>query len=226
MIKSSVFCLFLLLVVLMQEAAALYYKPRPLVCPSSPNVQYLQETLQAKEVKVVEVPLPVTQFNINTVYQTSVVPVTSVILHTVTAPAEQVEVTGVHLVEVTSSVTEDVVDTVTSTVVTTQLDVLTHSATNYHTEFHTLPVHETSHLTVESVETIVSQVTQTVPVNVLSTITITKMQLQTKVETKDVPMTSVVATSVVVVGDHVTNTHKLTKMITQTICPPANYHSY
>lgn len=217
---KSLLCL--LVALLVQMASARFYKPLPLVCSVTQDVQYKVEELQAKEIEVVRVPVPISKMQLNTVYTTSVLPVTAISVQTNTAQPVRLEVTDIQVEEVTEPLTLVKVNTVTSRVVLTQLDVLTSTATNYHTDIHTLTAVEVVPLTVTDVETVLSQLTETVAGTVLTTLTLTQGQLRTTVKVLDVPSTTVVGTATVTEVNTVTNTHNLTKMITQTICPPPN----
>lgn len=210
----------LLVTLLVQLAAARFYKPRPLFCPVFHDVEYVDEVLRAKEIEVLHVPLPINQVNLNTVYKTSEVLVTSVIFQTLTAPPQQLVVADIQLVEQTDTLARVKVSTVTSSLTQTRVDVITSSATNYHTEFQTIPVYQTSHDIDTQVNTIFTQVTQTLPTTFYSTVTVTDVQLQTEtvVETVSVTRDTFLVTETVV--RDFTNTHSLTKMITSTVCLP------
>ncbi|XP_069172300.1 uncharacterized protein [Procambarus clarkii] len=219
-LQSIMIKLVVFLAVLVQLAAALYYKPRPLLCSVSQTVKYQEKVLNNTEVDVLHVPFPINQINLNTIFQTRVVPVTSVVFETATAPVLQVEMTDVQLVEVTEPLTVVKVDTVTSILVETQLDIATSTAINYKTDIESLAVIETLHQTVVDVETRFVQLTKTVPLTVFSTVTVTKARLQTKVVVKTVPVTTVATTVTHVEVREVTSTHSLTKIIINTVCPP------
>nr|XP_045587844.1 general transcription factor IIF subunit 2-like [Procambarus clarkii] len=85
------------LAVLVPLSATLYCKPRPLLCPVFQTVQYQDEWQNVTEIVV----FPINQILLNTVFQVSDVPVTSVTVQTVTAPALQLVMIEVKVVEVT-----------------------------------------------------------------------------------------------------------------------------
>lgn len=210
----------LLLLPLLQGAAALYYKPRPLVCPVTQEVQHVDETLEATQLEVVISPFVVSKVTLNTVYESRPVAVTEVALHTVTAPATQLEVTEVQLVQETLPLTVVKVSTVTSTLTETLVEQLTRTATNYQTQVETLSAPETSHETETVLETATETVTEREMAMETSTLRHTEAVLRTKLVVETVREATVAGTSTLLKVDTVTSTHILTKMITQTICPP------
>lgn len=222
--KVGAFRLVLLLLLqLLHESAALYYKPRPLVCPVTQEVEYVNETLSVTQLDIVLAPFQVNKVTVNTVYQNLPLDVTRVALHTVTAVDPQVEVTQVQLVHETVPVSIVKISTVTRTITQTLLSPLTRTATNYLTQVETLAVPETVHETVTVAETTAETVTQRRMAMETSTLRHTKVVLKTKLVVEVVREKSLAATSTVLEVDTVTNTHILTKMITQTICPPPVY---
>lgn len=98
------------LAVLVPLSATLYCKPRPLLCPVFQTVQYQDEWQNVTEIVV----FPINQILLNTVFQVSDVPVTSVTVQTVTAPALQLVMIEVKVVEVTKPLMVMNVDTVTT----------------------------------------------------------------------------------------------------------------
>lgn len=219
--RGAVFCpaLLLLLFPLLQGTTALYYKPRPLMCPITQEVENVDETLEATQIEVVTTPFLVNKVTLNTVYENLPLPVTSVTLHTVTEETPQIEVTEVQLVRETVPFTVVKVSTLTRTLTQTLVEPHTRTATNYLTHVETLAVPETVHETVTVVETAAETVTQREMAMETSTLRHTKGLLQTKVVVEVVRQPTVAGTSTLLEVDTVTNTHILTKMITQTICP-------
>lgn len=219
--SKSLLCLLGALL-LVQMSAARYYKPLPLVCSVTQDIQIQVEEMEAKVFDVVRVPVSINKMQLNTIFSTSVIPVTAVDVQSVTAQPVGLEVTEIKVQEVTEPITLVKVNTLTSRIVHTDVDVLTSTATNYHTDFHTLTATDVFPLTVTNVETVISHLTETVDGTLFTTLTLTQGQLQTTVKVVDVPSTSVVGTATVIQVNTVTNTHSLTKMITQAICPPFN----
>ncbi|KAK4293476.1 hypothetical protein Pmani_033832 [Petrolisthes manimaculis] len=210
----------LYLVVLVQLASALYYKPRPPICPVTNQIQYQNDTLEASEVQVVNLPLPVAKIFLNTIYKTSVLPIITSTCVTVTEAGPQLEVTDVQLVFETKPLTVVRVSTITKNVIETELEYLTKTGTNYETHMQTLPAVKTFHHKVTETNTQIITTTQTVLEYKYITLTVNKAQLVTEVVTEEVPITTVVAWQTQVELEDFTSTHSLTKMITQTICPP------
>lgn len=216
----------LYLVVVVQLACARYYKPRPPVCPVTNEILYQNETLEAFQVQVVSVPLPMAKIYLNTVYQTSVVPIVTSTCVTVTEPGPLLEVTDVKFVLETQPLTVARVSTVTRNVIETELEYLTKTGTNYQTQVQTIPAVNTFHYTLTETDTQILTTTQTVPSYQYYTLTVTKAQLLTKLVTEEVPITTIVALQTEVQLEDFTSTHSLTKMITHTICPsPYGYHT-
>lgn len=214
------FCLALLPLLLMQLAAARFYKPRPLVCPVTKELKVLNELLEATQVEVVTTPFVVNKVQVNTLYQSRPVAVTHVAIETVTAAQRQVELTEVQLVFETVPFTVVKVNTATLTLTSTVVDPYTLTATNYVTQVETVAAPETVHDTVTVLETKSVTVTQRVMAMATSTLTHTRAVLQTKLVEEVVQETSGAVTTTLLQVDTFTYTHILTKMITQTICPP------
>jgi len=212
------------LLVLAQVAAGLYYESFPLVCPLKQDVQYEDKVIQATYLELVQEPLVATHVHLKTVYQTTTLPVTATHVHTVTAPPPNVTVTQVQLLETQVPLTLTQIETVTRRLSETVLDVATRTATNYHTLVETVAVLQTHFDTVTEVQTRLLDVTLTVHETQFSTLTWTLSQLETQQLVESVKETSVTTTTEYV-PRYTTNTHTLTKMVTQTVCPPSAQHS-
>ena len=163
-----------LLPLLLQLAAALYYKPRPLVCPVTLEVEQLKEVLKATQLEVVTTPFLVSKVQLNTVYESRPVSVTHVALETVTAKPIQLDVMKVQLVLETVPLTAVKVSTVTMTLTHTLVEHFTRTATNYITHVETLAAPETVQETVTVVQTQAATVTQREMDMVTSTLTQTE----------------------------------------------------
>ncbi|MPC78527.1 hypothetical protein E2C01_073015 [Portunus trituberculatus] len=209
-----------LLPLLLQLAAALYYKARPLMCPVTVEVEQLEKMLEATQLEVVTTPFLVSKVQLNTVYESRPVSVTHVALETVTAKPLQLDVTEVQLVLETVPLTDVKVSTVTLTLSHTLVERFTLTATNYVTHVETLAAPETVQETVTAVQTQVAIVTQREMDMVTSTLTQTEAVLQTELVVEVVSSSLVATTTTQLQVDTFTSTHVLTKMITQTICPP------
>lgn len=206
------------LLLLLQRATALYYKPRPLVCPVTQDVEYVDETLEATEVEVLTTPFVVSKVTLNTVFQSLPLPVTSVALHTVTAEAPLLEVTEVRLVRVTVPLTAVKVSTVTLEVMATSVSFFTVTATNYVSAFQTLSAYKTQHATATTLETVQLATTVTLQSTSVSTITATEGALRTSRVVSSVHHTVTAATDTQIETRTAYYTHTLTKMVTSTIC--------
>lgn len=169
---------------------------------------------------MVRVPLPIRQINLNTIYETTVLPVTEVTFETTTEPGARIEITDVQLVEETQLLTVVSVSTVTHSLVNTRVNIFTSTATNYIRDIDTVSVLKTAYQTVTEVETTFTQVTLTAQETELNTLTITEPVLRTEQVVETVLETAVVDTSTLLHIDEFTNTHTLTKMITRTVCLP------
>ncbi|KAK4293472.1 hypothetical protein Pmani_033828 [Petrolisthes manimaculis] len=210
----------LCLVLLVELAAGLYHKPRPLVCSIINNIEYIDEVIEAPQVEVVRVPLSFRQVNFNTVYETSILPVTNIAFETITEPGARLEVTEVQLLDETQALTIMDVSTLTQSLVFTDVKLFTRTATNYIRDFHTISALRTAYQTVTDVQTAFSQVTLTAQETELSTVTVTEAVLRTERVVERVPGPTVAVTSTDIELEQFTNTHTLTKMITRTVCLP------
>ncbi|ROT72383.1 hypothetical protein C7M84_009235 [Penaeus vannamei] len=130
----------------------------------------------------------------------------------------------VQLLETQVPLTLTQIETVTRRLSETVLDVATRTATNYHTLVETVAVLQTHFDTVTEVQTRLLDVTLTVHETQFSTLTWTLSQLETQQLVESVKETSVTTTTEYV-PRYTTNTHTLTKMVTQTVCPPSAQHS-
>lgn len=211
-------CRSLVALLLLQLAAARYYKPRPLMCSVTQEVEIVDETLEATQLEIVKTPFVLSQVQLNTVYQTRPVAVTQVTLVTVTAEPVQVDVTEVQLRMETLPLTAVKVSTVTREVVDTKVNLLTRTATNYVSHFQTLTAIKTHHVTSTTQETVVLHTTHKVVHTSVSSVTVTEAALSTEVVVSTLPTTVVVATETKMEPRTVFYTHSLTKMITSTIC--------
>ncbi|XP_037783620.1 uncharacterized protein LOC119579810 [Penaeus monodon] len=220
MFKISALCVL----VLVQVSVGLYYENRPLVCPLKQEVQYEDKVIQATYLEVLEQPLVATHVHLKTVYQTTTLPVTATHIHTVTGPPPNATVTEVQLVETQVPQTVTQIETVTNRLTETVLDVATRTATNYHTLVETVAVLETQFDTVTEVQTRLADITLTLQETEFSTLTWTVSQLETQQVVESIEETSV-TTSTEYVPRYRTNVHTLTKMVTQTVCPPSAQHS-
>lgn len=186
-------------------------------------MKVLSTTLQiveAQQIEVVKVPLPIREINLNTVYETTILPVTEVTFETSTEPGIRIEVTDVQLVEETQLLTVVSVSTLTQSLVHTRVNIFTSTATNYIRDIDTVSVLKTAYQTVTEIHTAFTQVTLTAQETELSTITITEPVLRTEQVVETVQETVVGGTSTALLVDEFTNTHTLTKMITRTVCLP------
>ncbi|MPC59111.1 hypothetical protein E2C01_053126 [Portunus trituberculatus] len=217
-------CRSLLPLLLVQLAAARYYKPRPLVCPVTQEVEIVDETLEAKQLEVVTTPFVLSQVQLNTVYQTRPVVVTQVTLVTVTAKPLQLDLTEVQLVLETLPLTAVKVNTVTREVVDTNVNLLTRTATNYVSQFQTLTAIKTHHVTSTTQQTVVLHTTHKVVHTSVSSVTVTEAALTTDLVVSTLPRTVVVATETKLEPRTVFYTHSLTKMITSTICLASTHY--
>lgn len=208
----------LLLLPLLQGSAALYYKPRPLVCPVTQEVEHVDEVLEATQLELLVTPFVVSKVSLNTVYESRALPVTSVELHTVTAAADQLDVTEVRVVRETLPLTAVKVSTVTREVVHTSLSFYTITATNYNTDFLTLSALKTQHVTATALETLWLATTVTQHSTSVSTITVSAATLSRSLFVSSVPQTVTAATHTHIETRQVIYTHTLTKMITSTVC--------
>lgn len=216
--RVTAFLQALLLLPLLQEAATLYYKPRPLVCPVTYEVQHVEETLEVTQLEVVTTPFVVSKVTLNTVYESRPVTVTHVSVHTVTAEPQLVQVTEVQLVRETLPLTAVKVSTVTQEVVDTSVSFFTATATNYVSSFQTLSALKTQHATATTLETLWLATTVTINTTSVSSVTVTEAALRTSVLVSTVPHTITAATETHLETRKVFYTHTLTKMITSTVC--------
>lgn len=207
-----------LLPLLLQLSAARYYKPRPLVCPVTQQVEQVDETLEVTQLEVVKTPFVVSKVQFNTVYESRPVAVTHVALETVTAAPQELGVTEVQLVVETVPLTAVKVSTVTREVVDTNVNLFTLTATNYISSFHTVSATKTEHVTATTEATVLLDTTHRLLHTDVSTVTVTEADLRTSVVISSVPVTEVVATETQVEARTVIYTHTLTKMITNTVC--------
>ena len=206
------------LVVLLHLASALYYKPLPLQCSVEQKIQYDDQVVQVRHIEAIQAPLPVPHVHLETVFATSMVPVTSVSFVTLTVDPVSMEVSQPVVVPTTVDVVLTAVQTVTKELTETSVNVITSTATNYHTEFATRTLVETLFHTTSLLDTTLVQRTVTKLSTQLSTVTVTQNQLQTKVEVRSVPRT-VLVTATRLQPSTSTSTHYLTKMVTQMVCP-------
>ncbi|KAK4293474.1 hypothetical protein Pmani_033830 [Petrolisthes manimaculis] len=201
-------------------ATARYYEPQPLNCQSSNVIHYQDQTLKVNDLQVVRVPLPSVDIHVNTVYETSIVPFTSTISSGVLGPEQQLVVTEVQMVDETLPLTQVEVRTITRNVIETELNHFTRTATNFITDVQTVPALTTLRITVTEAQTQFIAVTETIPVTEFSTVKEVTTELLTQTEVVRIPQTAVVSTFTVNEVENFTNIHSLTKMITQTVCPP------
>lgn len=208
---------FFTVLVCLHLSFALYYKPRPLVCPVQ-QVHYEERSLQAKHIDVEWVPLSVNHLHLDTVFTTRTIPVTSFEYRTVTATVPHLTVTEVVRVETTVPLVMTSVTTVTSELLETQVTVVTSTTTNYHTLVATKTLLETSFLTSTQLETKLVPVTKTVVGTQLATLTRTVTHLFTKEHVHPVP-SSVLVTSTLVQHETRTSTFTINAKVTKTVCP-------
>ncbi|KAK3853149.1 hypothetical protein Pcinc_040297 [Petrolisthes cinctipes] len=201
-------------------ATARYYEPQPLNCHSSNVIHYQDQTLKVNDLQVVRVPLPSVDIHVNTVYETSIVPFTSTISSGELGPDQQLVVTEVQLVDETLPLTQVEVRTITRNVIETEINSFTRTATNFITDVQTVPALTTLRITVTQPQTQFIEVTETIAVTEFSTVKEVKTELQTQIDVVRIPQTAVVSTFTVNEVENFTNIHSLTKMITQTVCPP------
>lgn len=76
--------------------AFFYKKPTHPKCSVHQQVKFHDETVHAREIEVVAEQMVVPVYHLKTVYETTVVPLTSYVFHTVTAQALQVQVFSPH----------------------------------------------------------------------------------------------------------------------------------
>ncbi|XP_071524487.1 uncharacterized protein [Panulirus ornatus] len=209
-------CLLAAAALLLPSTTAFYYKEVHPHCPVHQHVKLFNETVHVGEVVVVVEPIVVPVYHLSTVYQTTVLPVTSHLFHTVTAEAVGVQFTETLVVTTAVHIPLTRVRTLTTTVTDTVVQVFTDLATNYHSAFDTVARQETQLVEATEVETVVADVTQTVVETLHSTIVVTEVEERTSLMAEALKE---VVTSTALLPHHHTSTHTLTKRITQTFCP-------